>query len=99
MPPCFFIWDDDENVPHLAEHDVTPEEAAYVVEHAPEQDRTVSASTGIPVAFGYTPAGRHLMVAYRFLDEAKTEVYVVTAYDVPPRPRPPQRRGRKPKRS
>ena len=82
MPIYFFIWDDDDNVPHLVEHDVTPEEAAYVVERATDDDRTVSRSTGLPVAFGRTSTGRRLAVVYRFLDDAKIEVYVATAYDV-----------------
>jgi uncharacterized DUF497 family protein len=77
----FFLWDDERNVPHLAEHGVTPEEAVFVVENAEEDDMTVSRTTGTPVAFGDTQAGRHLMVAYWFVDDAT--VYVETAYDVP----------------
>jgi hypothetical protein len=40
---------------------------------------------GDPVAFGYTAAGLYLAVPYVFLDEHQTTVYVVTAYEVPPR--------------
>ncbi len=79
----FFVWDDDDNVPHLAEHGVTPEEAQYVVEHAEDQDRDVSRTTGNPVVFGDTPTGKHLMVVYWPIDAAT--VYVETAYEVPRR--------------
>jgi uncharacterized DUF497 family protein len=89
VPKYVFIWDDQRNVPHLAEHGVTPEEAAHVIEHAIAHD--VSRSSGDPVAFGYTPTGRHLMVAYWFVD--RLTVYVETAYEVPPEA--PRKRPRK----
>lgn len=84
MASYLFIWDDDEggNVAHLADHDVTPEEAAYVVEHPVGQTTN---RRGEPVAFGYTRAGRHLAAAYWFVDESRTTVYVETAYDTQPR--------------
>ena len=81
MPKYEFIWDDKENVPHLTEHEVTPEEAQWVVEHPLGQ--ATSRTTGDPVAFVYTQQGRHLMVAY-FMVDAVT-VYVKTAYEAPPR--------------
>jgi len=43
----------------------------------------VSRSSGRPVLFGDTSAGRHMMVVYERID-AHT-VYPVTAYDVPRR--------------
>jgi len=70
MPQYELIWDDsdDGNIAHLDAHGVSPEEAAYVVEHplGHAQNRK-----GDPVAFGYTLAGRHLAVAYWFVDEHK----------------------------
>jgi len=87
MRDFVFIWDPDENVPHLAEHDVTPDEAAYVVEHAGPADRAISRTTGNPIAFGFTPAGRFLAVVYWVVDPNENVVYVETAYDVTPRRR------------
>lgn len=78
-----FIWTDD-NIEHIAEHDVTTDEAEHVVEH-PEG---VGANrVGDPIAFGYTVAGRHLAVPFVFLDDAETLVYVHSAYDTPPKQR------------
>lgn len=79
------IWDlDDEpdgNVRHCAEHGVTKEEVEEVFQNAMDAD--TSHSTGRPVIFGNTTAGRHLLVVYEEID-ADT-VYPVTAYDVPER--------------
>jgi len=83
MPNGDFLWT-DENIEHLAEHGVTPEEARYVVEHPTGMDQN---RDGDPVAFGFTVHGRHLAVPYVFLDDAKSLVYVTTAYDTPPRQR------------
>jgi hypothetical protein len=82
MPIFEFIWDEsgDGNVAHLAEHGVTPQEAAFVVEHG--ESRATSRSTGLPVVFGYTPAKRFLMVVYEVV--AEDTVYVHTGYEVPP---------------
>ena len=49
-------------------------------------DEDVSRSSGRPVVFGDTSAGRHLMVVYDEID-TKT-VYPITAYDVPRRKHP-----------
>ena len=84
MPHYDFIWDHGEsgNVAHLAEHGVTPDEAAYVVEHPTGSEVNRS---GNPVAFGFTPARRHIAVPHIFLDDHRTVVYVSTAYDAPAR--------------
>jgi hypothetical protein len=80
MPWLDVIWDyeDGGNVEHLAEHDVTPDEACEVLEDPEFTGR--SRSSGLPVAFGYTRAGRFLAVVYEQLD--KFTVKPVTAYDV-----------------
>jgi uncharacterized DUF497 family protein len=79
------IWDSDDepdgNVQHCAEHGVTKEEVEEVLQNATDAD--VSRSTGRPVAFGDTDAGRHLMVVFEEID-AET-IYPVTAYEVPRR--------------
>lgn len=81
----FIIWDLDDdpdgNVQHCAEHGVGKEEVEEVLQHATDADD--SRSSGRPVVFGDTDAGRHLMVVY---DEVDAEsVYPVTAYEVPRR--------------
>jgi uncharacterized DUF497 family protein len=79
------IWDLDDdpdgNVQHCSDHGVTKEEVEEVFENAADFD--VSRSSGRPVVFGDTNAGRHLMVVYEEVD-ADT-VYPVTAYEVPKR--------------
>jgi uncharacterized DUF497 family protein len=82
------VWDLDDdpdgNVQHCAEHDVTKEEIEEVFQNATDAD--ISRSSGRPVVFGDTTAGRHLMVVYEEID-ADT-VYPVTAYEVTRRQRP-----------
>ena len=75
----FIIWDLDDdpdgNVQHCGEHGVTKEEVEEVFESPTDED--TSHSSGRPVIFGDTIAGRHLMVVYEQID-ADT-VYPVTA--------------------
>lgn len=68
---------------HRAEHGVTPQEAEHAVKHAGPEERAVSRTTGELVAFGLTPAGRHLCVVYAMVD--RITVYVITTFDVPKR--------------
>jgi uncharacterized DUF497 family protein len=79
------LWDLDDdpdgNVRHCAEHDVTKEEVEQVLEHASDAD--LSRSSGRPVVFGETNAGRHLMVVYETIET--DTVYPITAYEVPRR--------------
>jgi uncharacterized DUF497 family protein len=60
------IWDLDDdpegNVQHCSEHGVTKEEVEEIFENATDED--TSHSSGRPVVFGDTSAGRHLMVVY-----------------------------------
>jgi hypothetical protein len=71
-----FIWT-DENIDHIAQHDVTPEEFEYVVKH-PER-RDVSHSSGLPCCWGSTLEGRFLFCVYETIDDMT--VYPVTAYE------------------
>ena len=79
------IWDPDDdpdgNAQHCAEHGVAKEEVEEVLQNPADVD--ISRSSGLPVVFGDTSTGRHLMVVYEEID-SKT-VYPVTAYDVPRR--------------
>jgi hypothetical protein len=78
------FWDmDDEqdgNVQHIADHDLTKEEVAEVLLNPDSTD--VSQSSGLPIAFGWTSTGRYIAVIY---EEVKPDgAWPVTAYDVPP---------------
>jgi uncharacterized DUF497 family protein len=81
----WIIWDLDDdpdgNVWHCADHGVSKGEVEEVFDNVTDTD--VSRSSGRPVVFGDTRAGRHLMVVYEQVD-ADT-VYPVTAYEVPRR--------------
>ena len=85
MPFGAIIWDLDDdpdgNVQHCAEHDISKAEVEEVLENATDED--VSRSSGRPVVFGDTSAGRHLMVVYDEIDE--DTIYPVTAFEVPRR--------------
>jgi hypothetical protein len=79
------IWDLDDdpegNVQRCAEHDVTKEEVEEVLQQPSDVD--VSRSSGRPVVFGDTSAGRPLMVVYETIEA--DVVYPITAYEVPRR--------------
>ena len=80
------IWDLEEepqgNIQHIAENDVTPEEVEEVLND--RHSRTVhSASSGRPITFGWTAAGRYLAVVWELADEEPLTVYPVTAYPAP----------------
>jgi len=83
-PPRFeaILWDLDDdpdgNVQHCADHGITKEEIEEVLENPEDVD--ISRSSGRPVAFGDTSAGRHLMVVYESIDAGT--VYPITAYEV-----------------
>jgi uncharacterized DUF497 family protein len=77
------LWDLDDdlegNVQHCAEHGVSKDEVEEVFANPTDFD--FSRSSGRPVAFGNTSAGRHLMVVFEEVDD--DTVYPITAYDVP----------------
>jgi uncharacterized DUF497 family protein len=79
------VWDLDDdpdgNVHHCAEHGISKEEVEEVFQNATDKD--MSRSSGRPVVFGDTRAGRRLMVVYEEIDSET--VYPITAYDVPRR--------------
>lgn len=75
------IWDladdVDGNIQHIAENDVTPDEVEEILRIA--DDAQFSRSSGRPLVFGYTDAGRLLAVIFEWVDE--DTVYPVTAYE------------------
>lgn len=88
MPLDSIIWDleDDPhgNVRHCADHGITKAEVEQVFQNATDAD--VSRSSGLPVVFGDTGAGRHVMVVFERVNEHT--IYPITAYEVPRRQRP-----------
>jgi hypothetical protein len=75
------IWDHSPggNVEHIDEHDLTPEDVAYVIDRATEID--VSKSTGRPCVFGYTPDDEFIIVIFEWIDD--DTIVPVAAYEVP----------------
>jgi hypothetical protein len=75
------IWNDDpgENVDHILEHGLLPEEVEHVLANYDADSR--SRLSGRPCTFGYTEDGRYIIVVFDQIDE--DTIYPVTAYEVP----------------
>lgn len=81
MPYYEIFWnfeDEDGNVAHIAEHDLTPDDVNGVLMNS--EETRISRSSGRPIAFGYTPDGRYICVVYEEIDEFT--LYPVTAFEV-----------------
>ena len=78
------LWDLDDdpdgNVRHVADHGVTKEEVEEVLQRPSGIDS--SRSSDRPIVFGWTSAGRFLVVVFEEID--RDTAYPVTAYDVEP---------------
>lgn len=78
------LWDlpDDPggNVRHIAEHGVTMDEVEEVLED-PDSSTVVSKSSGRPITFGETAAGRYLAVVWETALDDPLTIYPITAYD------------------
>jgi uncharacterized DUF497 family protein len=72
-----FLWD-EQNEEHVAQHGVTTAEYEYVVLNAKKAG--VSRSSGRPIVFGVTEAGRKLGCVYEVIDDLYC--YPITAYEV-----------------
>lgn len=76
------IWDLDDdpsgNVRHIAENGLTKEEVEEVLENPTGME--TSRSSGRPIVFGETKAGRLIAVVIEVVDD--DTVYPVTAYEV-----------------
>lgn len=76
----FYLYDwTPENIEHLAQHDVTPEEFVEVVSDPDDTD--INRSSGNDLAFGWTSTGRYLCCVYRIYDNGMT-VEPVSAYEI-----------------
>ena len=78
MPYFEFLWTDD-NIAHLEEHGVSQADFESIV--CRPVSKGFSRSSELPVAWGYTPDGRYVMVVFVELDEVT--ILPVTAYEVP----------------
>jgi len=71
-----YIWT-DENIQHLAEHDVTQDDFEAVLD-APVWEG-VSGSSGLPACIGIVD-GRRLFCVYEIIDEVY--IHPITAYEI-----------------
>jgi uncharacterized DUF497 family protein len=80
MPYFEFIWDEEPggNVEHIAEHGLSIDDVEEVIFNPTGRD--VSRSSGLPIAYGFTPDGRYILVVYEKVDAVT--VFPVTAYEV-----------------
>lgn len=76
MPFFIFLWT-PEAEQHLAQHGVTCGEFEEIVSRPGRA--TASRSSGHPIAFGRTSAGRYLACVYELVDEIT--VLPITAYE------------------
>ena len=75
-----FQWDED-NVGHIAEHGISPDEAEYVVEHAtPPLPR--AAGDGKFMVWGRTRDGSHLQVGFVYLQDERVDIHRLKAADI-----------------
>jgi hypothetical protein len=66
------MWDDD-NVEHIGEHGIMPEEAEYVVEHA-RSPFPRAAGDGKFIVWGRTDDGTYLQVGFVYLPDERVDV-------------------------
>ena len=75
------IWNEEAggNVEHIEEHGLTIGDVEHVL--GTYESRSVSAASGLPCVFGYTPDGVYVVVVFEEVND--DTVYPVTAYEVP----------------
>ncbi len=81
MAKAEFLWD-DENVQHIADHGLTPEEVEPVVQN-PRNVVTFSKSSGRSSTFGMTKTAKYIIVVWEQHKDRPWTVRVTTAYEVP----------------
>lgn len=80
MPWYQYFWT-EEAIEHLAEHDISPDDFEFVLEH-PTSKTVLSDSSGRPLVFGFTTDGRYVAAVFELLPDGIT-VIPVTSYEVP----------------
>ena len=82
--PEFIDWDDEDdpagNVRHIADHDVSPDEVEEILDDPRSRDGT-SRSSGLPTRYGWTSAGRFIVVVYSILKDDPLIIRPVTAFE------------------
>lgn len=77
------VWDLDDdpqgNVQHIAENGLTPDEVDDVL--LTPEEMGVSASSGLPIVFGFTSTGKYIGVVFQIVEESPLAVRVVTAFE------------------
>jgi hypothetical protein len=83
-----FDWDDENdpegNVHHIAAHGVTQADVEEILRDHVGGPDGVSNESGLPMVFGWTSSGKHIVVIYE--DESDPGLIVIrptTAYPVP----------------
>jgi hypothetical protein len=92
------LWDLDDdpdgNVNHCLEHGVTVDEVEEILQNGRNEtifnERHETWNT-----FGYTSAGRHLLVAWTVVHDDPRTIYPVTAYETPERQRVSKRKRKR----
>ena len=80
MAKATFVWD-EENIPHIATHGLTPDEVEPVVQN-PRNVVTWSRSTGRSSTFGMTKTSKYIIVVWEEVKDQPWTVRVTTAYEV-----------------
>ena len=80
MPYYDVLWNPEPggNIAHIAGYDLTPDDVEAVLFQPVGHD--TSRSSGRPMAYGFTPDGRYIVVVYEEID-AYT-LYPINAYEV-----------------
>lgn len=80
MPFYDIIWNREAggNVEHIADHGLSMQDVEAVLFNPVASD--TSRSSGRPIALGFTPDGRYILVVYEQIDEIT--LYPVTALEV-----------------
>jgi hypothetical protein len=66
-------------VQHVAQNGLTPDEVEDVLLAVDEIG--TSASTGLPMVFGFTSTGKYIGVVFHIIEESPLAVRVVTAFE------------------
>ncbi len=85
MIPTVAHWD-QWNVEHIGRHGVEPEQVDELLANGTARVMENPSVTSVrPAIFGYTNAGRPLLIAYDVLDDdVPRRIYPVTAYEPEP---------------
>lgn len=88
MIEALIAWDGEDdpdgNVQHMADNDVTPEEATDVL-RSRDSYHGFSRSSGLPLTIGRTPAGRQIALVWEVVLEEPLVIHPITAFEPKPK--------------